>query len=201
MATAPDAAPLRVAVTGHRTIAAADAVRAEVLRVLLQLRGGGAPVDPSAALGVGTGGRRLVLLSALAEGADRLCAEAALAAADAALVAALPLPAADYERDFVAGASREEFRQLLARAARVEVLPPAPTREESYERAGRWCVDTCDILLALWDGRPACGRGGSAEIVAYARARGVPVCWIRSNDGPVRTEWLDRPPETPTGRT
>lgn len=190
MTTSPDdEAPVRVAVTGHRALAAADAVRDEVGRVLREVCAGGT-----------TGDRRLVLLSSLAEGADRLVSDVALAAADATLIAALPFPAAEYEHDFAGGASRAAFRQLLARAGHVEVLPPAPTREESYERAGRWCVDGCDALLALWDGLPGRGRGGTAAIVAYARTRGVPVAWIRSNNGPVRTEWFGRP-HSPTGRT
>jgi hypothetical protein len=36
-------------------------------------------------------------------------------------------------------------------------------------------VESSDVLLALWDGGASRGRGGTAEIVAYARERGVPV--------------------------
>jgi polyphosphate kinase 2 (PPK2 family) len=54
-------------------------------------------------------------------------------------------------------------------------LPPAPTHEDAYLAAGRWIVDHADRLVAVWDGRPARGRGGTAEVVAYARHRGVPV--------------------------
>jgi hypothetical protein len=34
------------------------------------------------------------------------------------------------------------------------------------------------VLIALWDGQPSRGKGGTAEIVAYARQRGIPVVWI-----------------------
>ncbi len=36
-------------------------------------------------------------------------------------------------------------------------------------------VQASDLLLAVWDGRPAAGRGGTAEIVEYARTLGVEV--------------------------
>ncbi len=29
-------------------------------------------------------------------------------------------------------------------------------------------VERCDLLLAIWDGHPAHGLGGTADIVAYA---------------------------------
>ncbi|MEY2438480.1 MAG: hypothetical protein QOF97_3316, partial [Acidimicrobiaceae bacterium] len=48
-------------------------------------------------------------------------------------------------------------------------------REAAYERAGRAVVETSDVLVALWDGGASRGRGGTAEMVAYARERGVPV--------------------------
>lgn len=36
-------------------------------------------------------------------------------------------------------------------------------------------VERCDALLAAWDGEPAGGFGGTADVVAYARSRGRPV--------------------------
>ncbi len=36
-------------------------------------------------------------------------------------------------------------------------------------------VDRSDVVLALWDGQAARGRGGTAEIVSYAEQQGVPV--------------------------
>jgi transposase len=33
-------------------------------------------------------------------------------------------------------------------------------------------------LLIVWDGLPARGRGGTAEIVAWARGLGKPVCQV-----------------------
>ena len=116
-------------------------------------------------------------MSALAEGADRLVAQQAMVRG-ASLEAVLPLPRDDYLADFSAEESKAEFLELLGRAAVVIEQPATPRREEAYERAGRAVVDRSDILLALWDGRPAQGRGGTAEIVSYARRQHVPVLRI-----------------------
>jgi hypothetical protein len=42
-------------------------------------------------------------------------------------------------------------------------------------------VDRSSVLVAVWDGQPARGLGGTADVVAYARQRGVPmeVIWPR----------------------
>ena len=123
---------------------------------------------------------RFRVLSPLAEGADRLVAKIVLTRSDAQLDVVLPLPEADYMRDFELPASKAEFEGLLSRARRIERIGAKPSREEAYEAAGRHVVDHCDALIALWDGTPASGRGGTAEIVQYARDRGCPLYWIHS---------------------
>lgn len=120
----------------------------------------------------------LTLLSPLAEGADRLAAHEILRIPGGTLQAVLPLPADDYETDFLTPESRAEFHQLLAAAESILVLPPQPTRPEAYLAVGCHVVDTCDILLAVWDGLPASGIGGTAEIVTYARKLGKPLILI-----------------------
>ena len=40
---------------------------------------------------------------------------------------------------------------------------------------GRAVVDRSSVLVAVWDGQPSRGLGGTADVVAYARERGVPV--------------------------
>ena len=93
----------------------------------------------------------------------------------------MPLPFAEeqYLRDFGSEQSRARFRELLSRAAEVVVLPATTSRQESYAQVGRYVVEHCDVLLALWDGQPTKGRGGTAETVAYAAAKGVSVVWVR----------------------
>ncbi|MFF4619567.1 hypothetical protein [Nonomuraea jabiensis] len=36
-------------------------------------------------------------------------------------------------------------------------------------------LEDADLLFAVWDGQPARGYGGTADVVAEARRRGVPV--------------------------
>jgi hypothetical protein len=55
---------------------------------------------------------------------------------------------------------------------------PGDTRQQAYWRAGREVVDRSDVLIALWDGQPAHGTGGTGEVVAYARRSGVAVLTV-----------------------
>ena len=72
-------------------------------------------------------------------------------------------------------------KKLLSRATSIRYLPPTETRAEAYEQVGRYIVDQCDVLIALWDGKPAAGRGGTAEIVQYARDTKCPLIWIHES--------------------
>ncbi len=168
----------RIGVTGHRDLADPGSFCApigEALRRLKEL----VPVSP----GVGL---VLVVVSALAEGADRLVAKEVLADKDARLEVALPLPEEEYVKDFTGEASKAEFCCLLARASEPPWrAPDGLDRDEAYERAGRYVVDRCDALVALWDGKKSRGRGGTADIVGYALERGVPIAWVHTEGDPV----------------
>ncbi|MGH3928049.1 MAG: hypothetical protein ACRDTT_35160, partial [Pseudonocardiaceae bacterium] len=74
---------------------------------------------------------------------------------------------------------REAYDQLFAKAWHVVRLPFEESTEGSHLTAGQRIVDTSDLLIAVWDGQPAGGRGGTADIVAYAREQGTPtrVIW------------------------
>lgn len=162
-----------IGVTGHRrlnpTPLLADQVRSAVERIAAMA----APLE---------GVLLISVLSPLAEGADRLVAREVLARPGSVLEVVLPLAKEDYMQDFESSESREEFEHLLSRASRVQVLPATATREEAYEQVGRYVVEHCDVLVALWDGKPSAGRGGTAEIVQYARETGCPLVWIHIDD-------------------
>lgn len=152
---------VHVGVTGHRRLADPGAVSAAVDAALADL----CPMGH---------GDRVVVVSGLAEGADRLVVDLVLARPPAQLHAILPLPADDYRTDFPGTATA--FDDYLRRAVRVDVACAAGTdREQAYEAAGRAMVDASDVLIAVWDGLPAAGRGGTAEIVEYARGHDVEV--------------------------
>ncbi|MEU8586861.1 hypothetical protein AB0C59_07600 [Streptomyces sp. NPDC048664] len=111
-------------------------------------------------------------LSSLAAGADQLFAGLAL---DRGVPLTAVIPGMDYEAHLGGEEVRASYRRLLTScAARVD-LPWERTHEDAYDAAGRWIVDHADRLVAVWDGHPARGRGGTAEVVAYARRTGVPV--------------------------
>lgn len=120
----------------------------------------------------------LTLLSGLAEGADRHVAELALDAGYA-LHAVLPFARDTYVRDFTGAASRAQFGELLARAERVTELSGRPGfSAQAYRRAGHALLDESDVLLAVWDGLPAQGAGGTAEVVNEACRRRIPVIHV-----------------------
>jgi hypothetical protein len=123
-------------------------------------------------------GPRLVALSALAEGADRIFAEVALDLGYH-LEVALPFARADYERTFTDQDTTPIFRTILARAASITELDGALSdTKAAYEAAGRHIVDKSNILVAVWDGKAAAGRGGTPEIIEYAVHAHKPVVWI-----------------------
>jgi hypothetical protein len=123
---------------------------------------------------------RLRLVSPLAEGADRLVAQAALAEGFE-LIVPMPFAQAEYEKDFAGSESLAEFRGLLTQASsRIELDGGRGAQEAaSYEAVGRLVVRNCDLLIALWDGEPGKGRGGTADIVRFAASGGPPVWWLR----------------------
>lgn len=51
---------------------------------------------------------------------------------------------------------------------KIEVLPRKASDEESYLAAGQKVVDLSNMMIAVWNGKPAAGLGGTADIVDYA---------------------------------
>lgn len=65
----------------------------------------------------------------------------------------------------------------------------------AYALAGRATVAHCDVLIAVWDGLPKRGAGGTAEIVEVALRRGVPVIHVPLiAAAPVRLLWSAHEP-------
>jgi hypothetical protein len=114
----------------------------------------------------------VVAVSALAEGADSLFAEAALSLQ-------VPLevvrPFARYDGDFTTPQSRRRYRDLKAAARSETELAFVSRSVRAYEAAMRWVVENCDILVAVCDGRPSLARGGTADAVGYAARVGRPI--------------------------
>jgi hypothetical protein len=170
---------IRLGVVGHRTLdehetrlLAAVKEQVSLVRGLLdQSEGSSTPV-------------KLAVVSALADGADRLVVREVFAqcGTDARLEVVLPLP----EKDYIAvqefdDTSRDEFERLVHSASLRKVLPGPWSKEgpaAGYEAAGRWVVRRSDVLIALWDGKRFRGRGGTAPTLLYAAQLGKPCIWI-----------------------
>lgn len=114
--------------------------------------------------------------SSLAAGADQLFAEAVL---ERGWQIKALLPSENYEASFTDPAALVRFREFLSRAVTTTRLSHTHASEEAYWEAGQEIVNQTDVLLAVWDGRPAGGLGGTADVVAYGRAKGksVKVIW------------------------
>jgi hypothetical protein len=167
----------RAAVEGsvHRAVAALGAA---VLETRARYRAHFAPDAPG-----------LSLVCALAEGADTMAANAARAEAIAFDVV-LPFERAEYEKDFSEHAIHG-FRTNLSQARTVLELSGSRADEgKSYEAAGLAVLDCTDLVIAVWDGGPSAGRGGTAELTAEAARRGMPIVYVDANGAaPTRILW------------
>ena len=173
-----------IGVTGHRSLQDAQ-VLADPVRVTFErIRQLLPPLSSTPVM--------FSVLSPLAEGTDRLVVRHALTFPTSQLDVVLPLEKGDYLQDFETPESKAEFEELLSRARRVKQLPPAASRNEAYAQVGRYVVDHCDVLIAVWDGKPAAGQGGTAEIVQYAREIRCPLLWIHTGSGGEIAEELGR---------
>jgi len=156
-------------ITGHRYLAEMDKIMAGVESAVQRIL----KTFPDSNFRV---------LSSLAEGADRILAKRLLLIPNACLWAPLPLPEEEYLKDFETSKSKQEFIHLLGKAERVINMPVTEKREEGYLAAGKYILENSDVLLAIWDGKPAQGVAGTSEIVALARERGLPLAWIHAGN-------------------
>lgn len=105
-----------------------------------------------------------VALSALAIGGDQLFVETSLSVGYRVEVV---VPCRLYEKTFES-LDRGRYEALLRQAAQVTMLPFVEPSEDAFLAAGLYIVDHCDLVVAVWNGRPASGRGGTGDIVTYA---------------------------------
>ncbi|HSA53423.1 MAG TPA: hypothetical protein VLH10_25335 [Yinghuangia sp.] len=114
----------------------------------------------------------LVGVSCIAKGADALFAEVVLSLGGRLVVV---LPSRDYRAAKVKPDYLAAFDSLLGRAAEVQTMPYDNADRDAYTAANEYLVSECDALFAVWDGQPPSGKGGTADVVAYARQLGTPV--------------------------
>jgi hypothetical protein len=145
----------RIAVSGHRGLSRATATLVEegIRRALAEQ------------------GPEIVGLSCLADGADQIFARAVVAAGGRLEVV---VPARKYRQELPAE-TWESYDMLMDRAVRVHRLDFDDSISQSHMAASVFMLDHADRLFAVWDGKPARGYGGTADVVTEARNRGMPV--------------------------
>jgi hypothetical protein len=150
---------MRIAITGHRGLPAAteQLIDQAIRKQLADYRNGD-----------------LVGISNLADGADQFFAQAVM---DAGGQLEVIVPAARY-RAGLPESAHAAYDALLARAAKVDRLDRLESNEDAHMEASRVMLARADHLFAVWDGKPARGYGGTADVVAEARKRNVPVTVI-----------------------
>ncbi|MET7686890.1 hypothetical protein ABZT06_02645 [Streptomyces sp. NPDC005483] len=145
---------MRVGITGHRGLP--EDVAAKVRELLLKEAGS---YDD------------LVGVSCLADGPDTWWAQAVLEAGGRLEVV---VPAAGY-RSALPDWHHPAYDSLVERADVVRhtgLSEPAP---EAFQAGSELLVRVSDLLIAVWDGLPARGYGGTADAVDYAHQVDVPV--------------------------
>ncbi len=139
----------------------------------------------------------ILLLTSLAEGADRLCAYAALSEdVRIPIFVALPMSRVLYELDFY-GESLTQFHHLLHFAVGSMEMPlvsdntpnslavPGLERDLQYESVGKYIAQKSHILIALWDGEVTNLTGGTASVIRF-QIEGIPSsepCSLESPEG------------------
>lgn len=197
---------LRVGVTGYlpeRLPADPERLNAQIRKVLEFLADICIAAHKKAALHYQPELPILRLISPLAEGADRLVAQQALAVSEAAILKArkegrqadyvfelhcpLPFFKDDYLKDFADESSCEEFRQLLycARVLELDGIYPAPEDEaakdiknKAYEAVGKTVLTHSDVLIAIRNNQNPSDLGFSGRLVSEASRLGIPTIWI-----------------------
>ncbi|MFJ1532577.1 hypothetical protein ACIOFV_29885 [Streptomyces mirabilis] len=147
---------MRVGITGHRGLS--RDVEQQVRRLLE-----GAVCELDAA--------ELVGVSCIADGPDAWFAEAVLRHGGALEVV---VPTEQY-REGLPESHWPVYDELTRRAAQVQHTGKAASDSDAHMVGSEILVGLAEELFAVWDGKPAWGYGGTADVVSYAERNGVPV--------------------------
>jgi hypothetical protein len=114
----------------------------------------------------------VVGVTCLARGADQVFARAVLELGGQIDVV---LPASDYRERKVKPDNAADFADLIGKANTVTTMPFETANRDAYMAASERVLATVDAMVAVWDGRPSDGHGGTGDVVVAARERGLPV--------------------------
>jgi len=145
----------RLAISGHRGMPApAEELVAAEIHKLVQDQGS-----------------NLIGLSCLADGPDSIFAQEVLEAGGRLIAV---IPATKY-RESLPADHHSLYDSLLGLASETVPLEHIESDSEAHMDASLRMLDLADELIAVWDGQPARGYGGTADVVTAATERNIPV--------------------------
>ncbi len=173
----PPRLALNVGITGHRAKALGEGLT-EIVRdrldlIFANLRRGAQSLHAREKGLFDDAEPILRLHTPLATGSDQLAAQTARANGFQ-MRALLPFEVSEYSRDFL-GSELTEFHEYLADADDVMILPGDRSAHDAYVLVGKAVIAASDLIIAIWDGEPGNGPGGTAHVVDLALREGVPV--------------------------
>lgn len=156
--------------------------------------------DPKvAAEGIRSGLERLAVnysplaaVSSAASGADTLFVEE-IARRKLPYLLVLPFPKARFQQDFNP-ADWQRILPLIETATRVEEVAGEESAQGAYMETGIMTADRADVMIVVWDGKPAAGFGGTGDVVAYVRELKKPLILIDPGNGKITEERLEQLP-------
>lgn len=135
--------------------------------------------------------------SPLAEGADMVVAQFFINFnKKIKIIVPLPFDIKMYKKSFKDKDSENKFDDLLKSSYKNyaltntysldEIQRNSAIKNELYKAVGEHVVDNSDIIIAVWNGKPSNGTGGTAEIVEYAKKKNKMILYINSETGKVK---------------
>ena len=174
--TIPRLLPLTIGIVGHRDIAVSDVdrVRKQITEILTSYR----EQTPSTPI---------FLLTAMAAGADQIAAEVGFALNGVAVVAILPMPVKEYEKDFESNETVAAFHSSLNNCLAVREYRDLENvgendvdansspdfqcsenaRAVAYRDCGRFISQQSHVLIAVWDGEITSFGAGTSDTVSH----------------------------------
>jgi len=169
---------MNVGITGHQNLENPSWVESEIDKVL-----DGLPMP-------------IIGFSSLAAGADQIFAQSVLKHGGN-ITAVLPFKG--YENVFQGEKNKKNYILLLAQSTNKIVLEKEGSEEKSYLIAGKKVTDMSDLIIAVWNGKPARGLGGTADIIDYAKREGKEI--IHINPHTQEVIFIDKPSNAPNSNS
>lgn len=153
---------MKVGITGHQNLD--DKVKAWVSHEFLELV---------------RNGRITYGLTSLAKGADQLFAQQLH---EHEIPYTAVIPCSNYLETFKTPLEKDNYNNLLAVSNAQEVLAYAEPTKEAFFAAGKRVVILSELIVAVWNGLPAKGLGGTADVVTFSLQFGRDVLHLNTTN-------------------